>query len=528
MGNTTSMANNRPPTARTDPTPPHQQHQHRPHSTSSSSYTTHPSLRSKKKSLELPDLASLALSPSHPYSGSSQHTRTHPTSSPIPIPISPHVNPSPRGRHQPQFPSTQQMPDVYIPQPSTHIPIPPYGNKARANQHIRGAPLPYTSTRSFTTRGQPHPQPRTDKPPPPFVPETVHSTIPIALTKRKQEMIQPHDGKLPKSNSPGDDSHEPVSVKIVWRGGGKSVILARAGDDNWKGRLPLEREYVPFLSTRLKRKQPVFIVFISREPTSDQVWFVWVTLPKGTHHFRFLVDDQWRVADDLPTAVDDEGSLANYVGVALFTPPTTSTMPPPASPPPKLQPGQSFWSTSSTGDGSTSGPDDRKLGPPRWTSDFPPELLAAAREEENYLVSSSSVPDSASASGLPAPNIPPAPTLPRFLDKLILNVKPNAIVPAPTRTRDREREDRRPSRKLKPSLGMTGTATGDTNGAPDAGGRGGSAPARTRLYAPGLADDASVLPVPSHVVLHHLSTSAIRNGVLAVGNTTRYRKKVGN
>ena len=42
-----------------------------------------------------------------------------------------------------------------------------------------------------------------------------------------------------------------------------------------------------------------------------------------------------------------------------------------------------------------------------------------------------------------------------------------------------------------------------------------------------IADDASVLPVPSHVVLHHLSTSAIRNGVLAVGNTTRYKKKVG-
>jgi hypothetical protein len=44
---------------------------------------------------------------------------------------------------------------------------------------------------------------------------------------------------------------------------------------------------------------------------------------------------------------------------------------------------------------------------------------------------------------------------------------------------------------------------------------------------PGLTDDASVLPVPSHVVLHHLCTSAIKNGVLAVANTTRYRKKVG-
>ncbi|KAH7876097.1 hypothetical protein C8J55DRAFT_440399 [Lentinula edodes] len=42
---------------------------------------------------------------------------------------------------------------------------------------------------------------------------------------------------------------------------------------------------------------------------------------------------------------------------------------------------------------------------------------------------------------------------------------------------------------------------------------------------PSIADDASVLPVPSHVVLHHLCTSAMRNGVLAVGETIRYRKK---
>ncbi|KAF8173433.1 hypothetical protein BJ912DRAFT_991972 [Pholiota molesta] len=42
---------------------------------------------------------------------------------------------------------------------------------------------------------------------------------------------------------------------------------------------------------------------------------------------------------------------------------------------------------------------------------------------------------------------------------------------------------------------------------------------------PPLTDDNSVLPVPSHVVLHHLCTSAIRNGVLAVANTTRGRRR---
>ena len=47
-----------------------------------------------------------------------------------------------------------------------------------------------------------------------------------------------------------------------------------------------------------------------------------------------------------------------------------------------------------------------------------------------------------------------------------------------------------------------------------------------KLDAARLTDDASVLPVPNHVVLHHLSTSAIKNGVLAVADTVRYKKKV--
>ena len=43
---------------------------------------------------------------------------------------------------------------------------------------------------------------------------------------------------------------------------------------------------------------------------------------------------------------------------------------------------------------------------------------------------------------------------------------------------------------------------------------------------PSLSDDGSVLPLPSHVVLHHLGTSAIRNGPLAVRNTIRHRQAV--
>jgi len=37
-----------------------------------------------------------------------------------------------------------------------------------------------------------------------------------------------------------------------------------------------------------------------------------------------------------------------------------------------------------------------------------------------------------------------------------------------------------------------------------------------------------VLPVPNHVVLNHLYTLSIRDGVMALGTTSRYRKKVNN
>ena len=41
-----------------------------------------------------------------------------------------------------------------------------------------------------------------------------------------------------------------------------------------------------------------------------------------------------------------------------------------------------------------------------------------------------------------------------------------------------------------------------------------------------MKDDASVLPMPNHTVLNHLSTSSIRNQILATSLTTRYKRKV--
>lgn len=434
------------------------------------------------------------------------------------------------------------------------------------------------------------------------------------------------------------------------------------------------------------------------------------------------------MADDLPAAVDDQGSLANYVTVGDPTPvilqPPSMVLPEGAPPMTavtrRMVPGQSFWSAKSEGgddDGDGESVDGHGKGhqhgqhgqtnqtnqsafiQARWTNIVPLELIEAAREEEAYLAASAGQYEAQNAHTaansrvvvtgfVPAPNIPPAPGLPRHLDKLILNVRvggggsagsdragtpngngaPHGVGSGQgaagrrerererdrerdrerererdrdrdrdkrererDRDRDRERErgdrergDRererereRTARSRRPNIppppppsedgsgpnemeientyvpmnrtnAQSATSSGTSSGqhttessASSTGGGTSTAvttphvsvpptptgplsptqsppknsfiegiptatsppppppttassaiPSGSRTITidtanmPSLTDDASVLAVPSHVVLHHLCTSAIKNGVLAVASTTRYKKKV--
>lgn len=510
----------------------------------------HKSLRTKKKSLELPDLASLALTPAS--STGSPNTSPHAAfrrpraSSPIPIPISPH--PPPRGFDvQNNLPSAAKLAAMAG---NTR------GSRYRSYLSSNSA---YPSMHSFRSNSRERESdqqgPPSDQGSPPrteilngkheFVQEVVNSTIPLALMKAEGEGPRP----------------EHVTVTIKWKGSGRTVILARAGDDYWKGRQPME--YDP----------------------ETKIWSTQIHVLPGTHHFKFIVDDQWRITDQYPTAVDDlDGSLSNYV---TATSPTSispsSTSPQPTPLPSNINHFASFWSDTSSRDAAAGGEGGR--GDAAWTSVIPQELINAAAEEENYLASAGGSP-TGSSNSVPAPNIPPAPVLPRHLDKLILNVRPQ-ITGAPgspgesaRNKKDKEREKERSRRERREREGRTRGHTpshlGMTTNAHEVGGEQeanghlalpvvtpsgtdvtamyGSSPTTaavereegaggggaTGLHAKrpsnagvvnklvdvlALADDASVLPVPSHVVLHHLSTSAIKNGVLAVANTTRYKKK---
>ena len=88
----------------------------------------------------------------------------------------------------------------------------------------------YDSNRSESSKDPVPPSQQPDGQQSPFKQVVVHSIIPTALHK-------------PLGHSTDDDGkrrhrREEVPMKVDWRGGGKNVVLIRAGDDNRKGRQP--------------------------------------------------------------------------------------------------------------------------------------------------------------------------------------------------------------------------------------------------------------------------------------------------
>jgi len=243
MGNSASSGTHNPPASTNNPQDRDTREKHPPH-------PVHRSLRTKKKSLELPDLASLSLTPAPSHLNSPNHSprphyRRPKGSSPIPIPSQ---SPAPNGvdyhyqsYSRPNLPSTTQMPDVLVQQPAhPHIPVFPPAQRHTSTLNA--------STRSFTRPPQAtHLPPIRDVEPGrdpeakvvSFFPETIHSTIPVGWV-REDAPQPPTRTRL----SPIDEPPHPVEIKISWHGGGKTVYLARAGDANWKGRQLMERRCV--------------------------------------------------------------------------------------------------------------------------------------------------------------------------------------------------------------------------------------------------------------------------------------------
>jgi hypothetical protein len=209
----------------------------------------HPSLRTKKKSLELPDLASLSLAQNNNPRGRQAKTAS------IPIPTTAHSS----FNHYQLAQQTQRAPrhlpstpDVNLDVPhQNHPPFPPAPRRnpsaprgrqqpvsPRQQQQVARMQILYNQSQQPTTSLSRQT---------PFQQEIVRSSIPVALIKALPNETLPASEIVQHEYPQKEDLlADFVAVKIVWKGGGTQVILARAGDEEWKGRQLMEKESVFF------------------------------------------------------------------------------------------------------------------------------------------------------------------------------------------------------------------------------------------------------------------------------------------
>ncbi|GAC99420.1 predicted AMP-activated protein kinase beta subunit [Pseudozyma hubeiensis SY62] len=264
-----------------------------------------------------------------------------------------------------------------------------------------------------------------------------------------------------------------MPIVLTWRAGGREVFVTGTFANEWRSKILLHKS---------KRDHTCVL-----------------HLPPGTHRLKFIVDDRWRVSRDLPTATDGDGNLVNYVEIPNVGP----AHPGPLSAPGEDLPGADADNGRSERNSKIESKkttmnlieearkaeamrlglddlfdDDGNDQEETWTSEIPTALIEAqeAEEAQREAEEDGQAPAHAqhgSDGGGAVLPLPPA--LPRQLEKVILNSSP-----------------------ANPS---NGTSTSST------------------------VDDNSILPAPNHVVLNHLTASSIKGGVLAVGTTTRYKRK---
>lgn len=120
---------------------------------------------------------------------------------------------------------------------------------------------------------------------------------PQTQTPGPQTQNQPQQGQNSTQNQHGqtpEQSQEPdinvtVPIEIKWTQGGEKVYVT-GSFTGWRK-----------------------MIGLARQP--DNNFLITLGLPVGTHRFRFVIDNELRFSDFLPTATDQMGNFVNYVEV---------------------------------------------------------------------------------------------------------------------------------------------------------------------------------------------------------------------
>ncbi|KAI9891291.1 MAG: hypothetical protein M1814_002804 [Vezdaea aestivalis] len=356
---------------------------------------------------------------------------------------------------------SKEQPYVY--NPPRPVAVPGHSNDpSNDGDSFQPSGLPtesYYSSQSQTQRPPRLPLPIEEELHTPGSPIISPLDVSTALDHDTVEGALPRKSSLLSSTTIGDDEDEdsfphpseiepPVTkaipTLIEWKEGGSKV-------------------YVTGTFARWDRK------FRLHRGTDPKILSTTVQLSPGTHHLKFIVDGEMKLAGDLPTAVDYTNILVNYIEVSADETPQNDSSKPvdivqPPHPPPGVFPPQILPPTPEVTvlptRGSTTQTQKKPAGEllPQlvYTSEIPQYLsdMDQPEDSERYQRASKEI-----------LTTPSPPSLPLFLGKSILNA--------------------------------------------------------TSL----MKDDASVLNLPNHTILNHLATSSIRRGVLATSATTRYKRK---
>ncbi|WFD34253.1 hypothetical protein MCUN1_001090 [Malassezia cuniculi] len=242
-------------------------------------------------------------------------------------------------------------------------------------------------------------------------------------------------------------------VSLTWHGRGRRVFVTGTFAHEWRSKIPL------------------------RQTRAGGPFVCMLYLPPGTHRLKFIVDNRWRVSNELNTASDGDGNMVNYIEIPNVMQPTRATSESAddtsddalAQAIADLRTQQQNIHTQPRGEWEEMLGDELSGSiDDTWTSDVPVSVEFAQETEE-------ALHDNALGSDAQA-LLPMPPMMPPQLEKVILNSSP---------------------------ANMSGSICVPSS----------------------VVDDTSVLPAPNHAVLNHLAASAIKNGVLAVGSVQRYKRK---
>ncbi|QWU88407.1 hypothetical protein CA3LBN_002715 [Candidozyma haemuli] len=267
----------------------------------------------------------------------------------------------------------------------------------------------------------------------------------------------------PSGSAPLPDPNATVPVDIKWVQGGEKVYVT-GSFTGWRKMIGLQKQ------------------------EEEKTYLVTLGLPVGTHRFRFVVDNELRFSDFLPTATDSMGNFVNYIEVTpehvqLHLKQLEEEQEEMAREEEESKSRTSRRSSvSSRGRsnsvfGFTNDEDDMGDGYSRYHE----EAEDAPAKTYNYVS-----------------DIPPIFEDPKVMEQYYLALE--------QRSRNRNQQDQAwlSAPQLPPHLENV---------------------ILNNFNSQDKDNNSGALPIPNHVVLNHLATTSVKHNTLAVASVIRYKRK---